>query len=160
MQNRDAWLEALQESSAALQGVLTALLQAETLTSPVASALERLQQIAGNPEWAWLKPLYQLIADIDHALAKHNDISAAEAAAIGAQIRELLSGNDAFAQAEFLREYRALLQADPRVAMAHAAALRASQMLPPEPVDESERLHARHQWNERRRLMRSGHRPR
>jgi hypothetical protein len=38
--------------------------------------------------------------------------------------------------------------------MAHAAALRALQALPPEAANESERLHARHQWNERRRFLR------
>jgi uncharacterized protein YbjT (DUF2867 family) len=160
MRDRDAWLSALKESSTALQGVLAAVLRAETLTSPLASPVERLQQIAANPEWVWLRPLYQLIADIDHVLARYDDMPAAEAAAIGAQIRELLSGSDAFAPAEFLREYRVLLQADPGVAMAHAAALRAGQGLPAEPVNEAERLHARHQWNERRRLMRAGHRPR
>jgi hypothetical protein len=161
MKDRDAsWLQALKESSAALQGVLAAVLRAETRTSPLASPMERLQQISADPEWVWLRPLYQLIADIDHALAKHDDIPAVEAAAMGAQIRELLSGSDAFAPAEFLREYRALLQADPGVAMAHAAALRASRTLPAEPVEESERLHARHQWNERRRLMRAGSRSR
>src|SRR5215831_12580426 len=127
MQDRDAWSRALKESSAALQDVLAAVLRAETLTSPLASPVERLQQIAANPEWVWLRPLYQLIADIDHVLAKHGEMPAAEAAAVGGQIRELLSSSDAPAQAEFLREYRVLLQADPRVAMAHAAALRASQ---------------------------------
>jgi hypothetical protein len=155
MQNRETWLNALKKSSAALQDVLGAILRAETLTSPLASPLERLQQITADAEWAWLRPLYQLIADVDHAVARNDDLQATEAAAIGAQIRELLSGSDAFAPTGFLSEYRALLQADPRVAMAHSAALRASQELPPEPVNESERLHARHQWNERRRLMRS-----
>ena len=159
MQERDTWLRALKESSAALQDVLAAVLVAETLTSTLASPLERLQQIAANPEWVWLRPLYQLIADIDHVLAK-DAMPEIEAAVIGAQIRELLSASDGPAQAEFLREYRALMQADPRVAIAHAAALRAIQGLPAEPANESERLHARHQWNERRRLMRAGHRPR
>jgi hypothetical protein len=159
MQDRDTWLRALKESSAALQDVLAAVLRAETLTSPLASPLERLQQIAADAEWVWLRPLYQLIADIDHVLAKYDDLQVAEAAAIGTQIRELLSGGDAFAPADFLREYRKLIQADPRVAMAHSAALRASQGLPPEPANESERLHARHQWNERRRLMRAGRQP-
>ncbi|MFL6600477.1 MAG: hypothetical protein ACJ8R9_04035 [Steroidobacteraceae bacterium] len=160
MQDRDAWLRALKESSAALQGVLAAVLRAESLTSPQASPLERLQQIAADPQWVWLRPLYQLIADIDHVVAKHKDMPAAEAAVIGAQIKELLSTSEAPAQAEFLRQYRVLLQADPGVAMAHAAALRAIQGVPAEPADESERLHARHQWNERRRLMRAGNQPR
>jgi len=41
-----------------------------------------------------------------------------------------------------------LLQTDPAVAMAHAAALRALQALPAEAANQSERLHARHQWND------------
>ena len=52
--------------------------------------------------------------------------------------------------------YRALLQTDPVVAMAHAGALRALRALPAEAESESERLHARHQWNERRRFLRLG----
>jgi hypothetical protein len=150
----EEWLEGLRESSSALQGVLGALLEAERHFSPPATPLERLQQITTSPEWAWLQPLYGLIADVDHALASAKDLPPTEAAAIGAHARELLSGGGAPAEQAFLEHYRALLQTDPAVAMAHAAALRALQTLPPEPASQSERLHARHQWNERRRFLR------
>src|SRR5205807_1739362 len=99
-----------------------------------------------SPEWAWLQPLYRLIADVDHALAYADDLPASESAAIGAHARELLTGGGAPAEQPFLEHYRALLQTDPGVAMAHAAALRA--------------LQARHQWNERRRFLRMGQRGR
>src|SRR2546430_17313116 len=46
------------------------------------------------------------------------------------------------------------------ISMAHAAALRALQALPAEAENQSERLHARHQWNERRRFLRMGQRDR
>src|SRR5580704_16744999 len=138
------WLESLRESSTALQGVLGALLEAERHFAPPASPLERLQQITTSPEWAWLQPLYRLIADLDHALAHAHDLHA----------REMLSGGGAAVEQAFLEHYRALLQSDPAVAMAHAAALRALQALPPEATNQSERLHARHQWNERRRFLR------
>ena len=154
------WLDGLRESSAALQGVLGALLEAERHFAPPTSPLERLQQITTSPEWAWLQPLYRLIADIDHALAYAQDLPASESAAIGAHARELLSGGGASAEQAFLEHYRALLQSDPAVAMAHAAALRALQALPPEAASQSERLHARHQWNERRRFLRMGQRGR
>ena len=154
------WLDGLRESSVALQGVLGALLEAERHFAPPASPLERLQQITTSPEWAWLQPLYRLIADIDHALAYAQDLPASESAAIGAHARELLSGGGATAEQAFLEHYRALLQTDPAVAMAHAAALRALQALPPEAASQSERLHARHQWNERRRFLRMGQRGR
>jgi hypothetical protein len=154
------WLANLRESSTALQGVLGALLEAERHFQPAASPLERLQQITTSPEWAWLQPLYRLIADLDHALAHVKDLPVSEAAAIGAHARELLAGGGGAGEQAFLEHYRALLQSDPRVAIAHAAALRALQALPPEPTNQSEKLHARHQWNERRRFLRMGQRGR
>jgi hypothetical protein len=150
------WLDGLRDTSSALQGVLSALLEAERHFAPPASPLERLRQITTSPEWVWLQPLYRLIADIDHALAHAQDLPAAESAAIGAHARELLSGGGSGAEQAFLEHYRALLQTDPAVAMAHAAALRALQALPAEATNHAERLHARHQWNERRRFLRLG----
>jgi hypothetical protein len=154
------WLATLRAASAALQTVLGALLEAERRFSPPASPLERLQQITSDPEWQWLQPLYRLIADVDHALVYARDLPASESAAIGAHARELLTGGGGAAEQQFLEHYRALLQTDPALAMAHAAALRALQALPPEPDSQSERLHARHQWNERRRFLRMGPRGR
>jgi len=156
MSSQRPWLDGLRESSAALQGVLGALLEAERHFATPASPLERLRQITTSAEWEWLRPLTRLIADIDHALASAEDLPASEAAAIGAHARELLSGGGAADEQPFLEHYRALLQFDPKVAMAHAAALRTLQGLPPEPSNQSERLHARHQWNERRRFQRMG----
>lgn len=154
------WLAGLHAASAALQTVLGALLEAERRFELPASPLERLQQITSDPQWQWLQPLYRLIADIDHALAYARDLPESESAAIGAHARELLSGGGGAEEQRFLDHYRALLQSDPAVAMAHAAALRALQALPPEASSESERLHARHQWNERRRFLRLGQRGR
>lgn len=149
------WLANLRDSSTALQAVLGAVLEAERRFGPPASPLERLRQITTSPEWEWLQPLYRLIADIDHALAYANDLPASETAAIGAHAGELLSGTGAPAEQAFVEHYRALLQADPAVTIAHAAALRALQALPPESTNQSEKLHARHQWNERRRYLRT-----
>lgn len=148
------WLESLTAASAALQTVLGALLEAERRFAPPASPLERLQRITTDPSWAWLQALTGLIADVDHALAHVRDLPESEAAAIGAHARELLKGGGGPAEQQFLEHYRGLLQTDPAVAMAHAGALRALAALPPEAGDQAERLHARHQWNERRRFLR------
>lgn len=155
MDDEHPWLSALRASSTALQSVLGAVLEAERRFAPPASPLQRLREITTSPQWEWLQPLYRLIADIDHALAYANDLPASETAAIGAHARELLSGTGAPAEQAFLDHYRALLQADPGVTMAHAAALQALQALPPESTNQSEKLHARHQWNERRRYLRT-----
>ena len=72
MLSEHPWLENLRECSAALQSVLGAVLDAERHFAPPASPLERLHQITNSPEWAWLQPLYRLIADVDHALAAVN----------------------------------------------------------------------------------------
>ena len=156
MSSDHPWLDQLRAASTALQGVLGALLEAERHFQPPASPLERLQQITTSPEWAWLQPLYRLIADLDHALAYAKDLPASESAAIGAHARELLTRGGGASEQAFLEHYRALLQTDPAVAIAHAAALRALQALPAEAANQSERLHARHQWNERRRFLRMG----
>src|SRR2546423_2988243 len=116
------WLDSLRESSAALQGVLGALLEAERHFAPPTSPLERLRQITTSPEWAWLQPLYRLIADVDHALAYADDLPASESAAIGAHARELLTGGGAPPARTVLLHYRAVLQTDPAAATAHAPA--------------------------------------
>jgi len=149
------WIESLGAASAALQTVLGALLEAERRLAPPASPLERLQRITTDPAWAWLQALTGLIADVDHALAHVGDLPESEAAAIGAHARELLAGGGGPAEQQFLEHYRGLLQSDPAVAMAHAGALRTLGALPPESGNQSERLHARHQWNERRRFLRT-----
>jgi hypothetical protein len=142
--------QALDESSSALQGVLRAVLDVEKRSLGMTSPVELVKAITTNEEWAWLRPLYTLIADIDHAHAGEEELPASEIAAIGAHARALLSGQGAPIEELFLERYRALLQLHTEVAMAHGAAMQALKKLPQEATSESERLHARHQWNERR----------
>src|SRR5438132_10105902 len=108
------WLDSLRDSSAALQGVLGALLEAERHFAPPASPLERLHQITNSPEWAWLQPLYRLIADVDHALAYAGDLPASETAAIVAHTYAPQSHSD--------RLIRLLFRKNNRDALFHAAA--------------------------------------
>jgi hypothetical protein len=147
------WIKDLYASSAALRDVLGAIIRSEQQYAPALSPLALLQQIQEDPRWSWLKPLYQLIADIDHA-ATDVDLPATEVAAIGAHARALLSGIGAPIEQLFLDHYRPLLQAEPNVAIAHGAALAALRKLPPEPETEAERLHAHHQWTMRRKHQR------
>ncbi len=147
------WMHDLTVASAALREVLGTIIRSEQQYAPAISPLALLNQIGNDPEWAWLQPLYQLIADIDHA-AQDDALPATEVAAIGGHARALLSGIGAPVEQAFLLRYRRLLQSEPSVTMAHGAALRALQKLPPEPDSEAERLHARHQWNLRRKHSR------
>jgi hypothetical protein len=153
MSDPGPWMQDLATSTTALRDVLGAIIRAERQYQPAQSPLALLQQITRDPQWQWLQPLYQLIADVDHASHDAN-LPATEVAAIGAHARALLSGTGAPIEHAFLERYRALLQAEPEVTMAHGTALRALQKLPPEPDSEAERLHAHHQWALRRKHQR------
>lgn len=153
-QDEPPWLKDLSASSAALREIVGAIIRSEQQYTPAQSPLSMLRQIQEDPSWAWLKPLYQLVADIDHA-ADDAELPATEVAAIGAHALALLSGVGAPIEQTFLDHYRPLLQNEPTVAIAHGNAMRALRKLPPEPETESERLHAHHQWTMRRKHHRS-----
>jgi len=148
-------LQALEEASRALRGLLGVVIAVERKFGRQLSPLALLRQIMEDPEWEWLRPLYQLIADVDHALHE-GDLPESEIAAIGAHAVALLSGVGAPVEQAFLDRYRALLQTDPEVAISHSTALRALRKLPPEADSEAARLHARHQWAMRCRHRRQG----
>lgn len=148
-------LQALDETSRALRALLGVVIAVERRFGSQQSPLALLRQIMEDPQWEWLRPLYQLIADVDHA-AHEGDLPVTEVAAIGAHATALLSGVGAPVEQAFLERYRALLQTDPEVAIAHSAALQAIRKLPPETDDEAERLHARHQWAMRCKHRRHG----
>ncbi|MDY6948590.1 MAG: hypothetical protein SXG53_23045 [Pseudomonadota bacterium] len=148
-------LQALEDASRALRGLLGVVIAVERRFGSQQSPLALLRRIMEDPQWAWLRPLYQLIADVDHA-AHDGDLPLSEVAAIGAHALALLSGVGAPLEQAFLERYRALLQTDPEVAIAHATALQAIRKLPPEADTEAERLHARHQWAMRCKHRRQG----
>lgn len=150
------WHPPLAATSRALLELLRAILGWETQFR-AASPLQVLSDITAGGELAWVRPLTALIADVDHALERPQSLSERHAGAIGADVRRLLGADPAVDEgsAEFLEKYRPLLQATPAIAIAHGAALRAARALPSESDDETERLHARHAWNELRRHHRS-----
>lgn len=73
-----------------------------------------------------------------------------EGAAAAAHIRGLIFGEGDSVDAEFLTHYRSLLQLDPELASTHGELRPLLKTLPDESPNESERLHARHQWAMRR----------
>ena len=148
-------LQALEEASRALRALLGVLIAVERKFGSQQSPLALLRRIMEDPEWEWLRPLYQLIADVDNALHE-GELPVSEIAAIGGHAVALLSGVGAPVEQAFLERYRALLQTDPEVAIAHATALQAIRKLPPEADSEAERLHARHQWAMRCKHRRHG----
>jgi hypothetical protein len=79
---------------------------------------QALQIIMGDPFFAWLRPLSQVIVGLDEWLADDRIRQSRAAAALMADVRRLLAGDD---QANpFTVEYRRALQHSPDVVLAHA----------------------------------------
>lgn len=142
---------ALEAVSRKLQELYSAVLTAERRFAPSGAGLELLDRLVNDPAWAWLRPLSSLIAEVDHALAQPEELSAAEGAAAAAHIRGLIFGEGDLVDQAFLTHYRSLLQLDHALASTHGELRKLVKTLPDESPNESERLHARHQWAMRRK---------
>lgn len=130
------------------------ILAVEREFQPGANGLALLDRLLNDPRWAWLRPLSELISNIDHVLASREPVHATEAAVVAGQLRSLLSGgqgNEQSAQVSnppvtFSARYLALLQTDATLASMHGELRASLATLPAESELEAERLHARHQW--------------
>jgi hypothetical protein len=71
----------LEAVSRGLQAVHKQILDAEGQFMPDLESLALLDRLINDPEWAWLRALSMLIADLDEALAKDTDLTPDEAAA-------------------------------------------------------------------------------
>ncbi|MGH8130423.1 MAG: hypothetical protein ACRES3_06170 [Steroidobacteraceae bacterium] len=136
----------LEAVSRALQAVHTHILEAEGPYLPGLKGLALLDRLINDPEWAWLRALSMLIADLDEALAKDTDLTSGEAAAAAGHARALVFGLGEPRDEPFLNRYRPLLQASAALASAHGELKRLIDAMPPEPLNASEKLHARHVW--------------
>ena len=143
----------LETVSRALQGLHRRVLEAEGANLPGRSPLELLDRLLNDPAWSWLRALSQLIADLDEALAKDDEVTPAEGAAAAGCVRALVFGLGEPRDEAFLARYRPLLQHSTALAAAHGELKRLVDALPPEPENASEKLHARHAW-----AMRGKHR--
>lgn len=78
-----------------------------------------LQLLTGDPWFAWLHPLSQLIVAIDEALDEREPLTGRAVEALLKQTRLLLAPSEK--GQEFPRHYYEALQRDPDVVLAHAA---------------------------------------
>ena len=123
----------LEAVSRALQTLHKQILEAEGAYLPGRGAVELLDRLINDPEWAWLRPLSKLIADLDEALSVPADLTPENAAAAAGQVRALVFGLGKPSDERFLNRYRPLLQLSPALASAHGELKRLIDALPPEP---------------------------
>jgi hypothetical protein len=147
----------LEAVSSKLQQLYALVLKAEREFDPAAAGLALLDRLVNDPAWAWLRPLSLLIAELDHVLAQDSELSVNERAAAAAHIRGLVFGEGDSTDEVFLVRYRPLLQLDHSLASVHGELKQLLNALPAESENESERLHARHQWAMRRKHRRPDH---
>ncbi|HVY71774.1 MAG TPA: hypothetical protein VHH73_17715 [Verrucomicrobiae bacterium] len=110
---------------AALLDLHKALIDSERITyeqtiGPVRSPNHFLQLLTGDPWFAWLHPLSQLIVAMDEALEEKEPLTAASVGAFVNQTRLLLVASEE--GDGFARNYFDALQRDPDVVLAHAQA--------------------------------------
>jgi hypothetical protein len=140
-------LEALSDNLQRLHG---RVLQAERDIVGQPGGLALLDKLVNDPQWAWLRPLSKLIADVDHVSAHAEAPGPTEHAVAAAQVRGLVFGEGAELRHDgFLEHYRPLLQTDPELASTHGELRGLVRDFPREPESESARLRARELWAKR-----------
>jgi hypothetical protein len=136
----------LESLSRKLRNLHSYALEQEKAFHPPMSQLELLDKLLHDPEWAWLRPLSGLMADIDEVLAAEQAPTQYDYMVAAAHARELLTGSGATPHTDFLQRYRGLLQLSPELASMHGETRALLQSAPSESENEAERLHHRHQW--------------
>jgi hypothetical protein len=122
----------LEAVSRGLQAVHQQILEAEGAYLPGRTSVALLDKLIHDPDWAWLRALSKLIAEIDELLAVPADLTPAGAAAAAGRVRALVFGLGEPRDEAFLNRYRPLLQLSPALASAHGELKRLVDALPPE----------------------------
>lgn len=90
----------------------------ESTVGPIHSPNHFFQLLTGDPWFAWLRPISQLIVAIDEKLDEKEELTSVSVDAVMSQSVFLLI--PAESDGEFGERYVAALQRDPRVVLAHA----------------------------------------
>lgn len=136
-----------------LRSLHKALLEAartahEAEHGPVAGPTQLLHLLVHEPSFAWLRPLSELMADLDGMLDLPEPLTDEEAGAVRGEVEHLLSPT----AGELAARAVALVAIDPQIAIPYARVRQLLLALPAPPVvDAAAALHARHRWAETRR---------
>jgi hypothetical protein len=125
----------------------------------VESAGALLQLAMHHRSFSFLQPLSELMVDLDAEFEEGGSPSNELAAALRTELSELLglSGSSR----PFTERYRALMQVDPDVIVAHAHVSQIVRVLPvaTSAADVADALHERHRWAQKHRLPKASNGP-
>lgn len=142
----------IQNLSTELKVLHKALLRAaqsayEIEHGPVTGGAQLLHLVVHDPAFAWLRPLSELMADLDALLDPEAATSDDDQGAVRGELEHLLSP----AGGELWAALTAFIQQAADVATAYARVRQLLLSLPAAaPVDEAASLHRRHRWAEMR----------
>jgi hypothetical protein len=125
----------------------------EQARQTVLSPGEWLQRLIGDPQFAWLRELSELMVDLDVFLEADPGPASDDAASVRGEIERLLAApGNACASGDFPSRYWPYVHDDPPVAIAHGEVRQAIEHLPQSrDINEADALHARHGWAAARR---------
>jgi hypothetical protein len=109
----------------------------EKLHGRVQGRGQLLSLLLNDPLFAWLRPMSQLITELDELVDGNTPIGRASLSAIRSRVTRFISEDSE--NAEFAASYLTLLQSDPDVVIAHAALQKQLAQLPHDapPMEES-----------------------
>jgi hypothetical protein len=150
--------------SQALMGLHRALIQRarkdyEGEHGPIESPAQLLRLLTSEPSFAWLRPLSELIVNIDEASEFDDAARQRVSAAVRSSVEQLIAPPGATPLSEeFSQRYWPIMLEDAEVTMCHAGVKQAVSSWPRSGNgDESRAMHERHLLAE---MVRQRHRPR
>lgn len=126
---------------------------------PIGSPAKLLRLLTSEPDFAWLRPLSELIVNIDEAAEFDEEARQQVSGAVRASVEQIIAapGADPLSE-EFTRRYWPLMLEDPEITMCHASVKQAVSSWPRAGNgDEARRMHERHLLTE---MVKQRHRPR
>jgi hypothetical protein len=127
-----------------------ARIEFEAEHGPVGSGLQLLHLLVHDPAFAWLRPLSELMADLDSLLSLESPPNRDEQGAVRGEIEQLLSPTNS----ELWAALTAFLQKAPDVAAAYARVRQILATVPKPPANDGGEP-AAHRWAETRQQRNS-----
>ena len=109
----------LQSLSRILLEIHTQIIDVKRRSDPGLRGVPGMNRLIHDPEWAWLRSLSSLIADVDHRAASKEPLTEAEVTDFASRARGTLLGQGARSDAAFLAQYRPLFQDNAALASVH-----------------------------------------
>ena len=129
----------LQTLSRILLEIHTQILDVKRRSDPGLRGVPGMNRLIHDPEWAWLRSLSSLIADVDHRTVSKEPLTEAEVTDFASRARGTLLGQGNRKDAAFLAQYRPLFQDNAALASVHGELKHLLDRMPAQTPNDLER---------------------